>query len=190
MKKWNGKNALRILLYLALYMAGTAITCFTGAIHPIVFVCYQITAGILLSGIVIKGFDQVKAPGVAAVFAAGVILIFVAIGDASVWHCIPLVVIAVIAETLRTVFGYTWMGDVIATVIMTFSTFGFYGQIWFNRAFTYEAAVEEMPTGYADTLMACSPTWALPVVIIIGIVLSVLVSNATAKLFKLEKTKG
>ena len=82
------------------------------------------------------------------------------------------------------------MGDVIATVIMTFSTFGFYGQIWFNRAFTYEAAVEEMPTGYADTLMACSPTWALPVVIIIGIVLSVLVSNATAKLFKLEKTKG
>ena len=108
MKKWNGKNALRILLYLALYMAGTAITCFTGAIHPIVFVCYQITAGILLSGIVIKGFDQVKAPGVAAVFAAGVILIFVAIGDASVWHCIPLVVIAVIgafshANMMRTI---------------------------------------------------------------------------------------
>ena len=102
MKKWNGKNALRILLYLVLYMAGTAITCFTGAIHPIVFVCYQITAGILLSGIVIKGFDQVKAPGVSAVFAAGIILIFVAIGDASVWHCIPLVVIAVMAEILIT----------------------------------------------------------------------------------------
>jgi len=52
----------------------------------------------------------------------------------------------------------------------------------------YEAAVEEMPAGYADTLMSCSPIWALPVVIIIGIVFSVLVSNATAKLFKLEKT--
>ena len=73
---------------------------------------------------------------------------------------------------------------------MTFSTFGFYGQIWFNRAFTYEAAIEEMPAGYADTLMTYSPSWALPVVIIIGIVFSVLVSNATAKLFKIEKTEG
>ena len=98
--------------------------------------------------------------------------------------------IAVIAELLRAAFGYTWAGDVIATAIMTFSTLGFYGQIWFNRAFTYEAAIEEMPTGYADTLMAYSPSWALPVVIITGIVFSVLVSNATAKLFKIEKSKG
>ena len=70
---------------------------------------------------------------------------------------------------------------------MTFSSFGYYGQIWFNRAYTYECAIEEMPAGYADTLMAVSPAWALPVVIIIGIVLSVLISNITVKIFKLEK---
>ena len=51
------------------------------------------------------------------------------------------------------------------TVIMTFSTFGFYGQIWLNRDFTYEAAIEEMPAGYGDTLMSLSPGWAFPVVI-------------------------
>ncbi len=67
--KWNGKNALWMLLYLALYMAGTAITCFIGAVHPIMFVCYQIVAGILLSGVVIKAFDRVKSPGVAAVLS-------------------------------------------------------------------------------------------------------------------------
>ena len=91
------------------------------------------------------------------------------------------------AEVIRAAFKYSWKGDVIATIPMTFSSFGYYGQIWFNRAYTYECAVEEMPAGYADALMAVSPTWALPVVVISGILLSVLISNITAKLFKLEK---
>ena len=177
----------QMLLYLVLYMAGTAITCFMGAVHPVMFVCYQITAGILLSGVVIKGFNQVKAPGAAAVFSAGIMLIFVLMNDVSAWHCIPLVVIAVLAEIIRAVSRYSWTGDVIATIIMTFSTFGFYGQIWFNRAFTYEAAVEEMPAGYADGLMAASPGWALPLVLIISVALSVLVIKVTAKLFKMEQ---
>ncbi len=75
----------------------------------------------------------------------------------------------------------------IAAVLMSFSSFGYYGQIWFNRAYTYECAVEEMPAGYADALMQASPAWALPVVVISGILLSLLISNITAKLFKLEK---
>ena len=184
--KWNGKNALWMLLYLALYMAGTAITCFIGAVHPIMFVCYQIVASILLSGVVIKAFDRVKAPGVAAVFSLGVILIFVAMDDASAWHVLPLIVIAIVAEIVRALTKYNWTGDVISTAVMTFSTFGFYGQIWFNRDFTYEAAIEEMPAGYADTLMSCSPAWAFPVVVIIGIATSVLVANITARIFKLR----
>ena len=49
------------------------------------------------------------------------------------------------------------------------------------------AIVEEMPAGYADSLMAASPAWALVAVIIAGIVFSVIISNATAKLFKLDK---
>ena len=184
--KWNGKNALWMLLYLALYMAGTAITCFIGAVHPIMFVCYQIVASILLSGVVIKAFDRVKAPGVAAVFSLGVILIFVAMDDASAWHVLPLIVIAIVAEIVRALTKYNWTGDVISTAVMTFSTFGFYGQIWFNRDFTYEAAIEEMPAGYADTLMSCSPAWAFPVVVIIGIATSVLVVNITARIYKLR----
>lgn len=187
MKKWNGKNALKILLYVALYMVGTVITCVLGSVHPVMFVCYQIVAAVLLSGVVIKAFDTVKAPGVAAALALGVILIFVVINDASAWHCIPLVVMAVAAEIILACGKYSWTADVIATVIMTFSTFGFYGQIWLNRAFTYEAAVEEMPAGYADGLMACSPGWALPVVLLVGIAVSVIICNVTAKLFKLEK---
>ena len=47
----------------------------------------------------------------------------------------------------------------------------YYVQIWFNRDYTYECAVDEMPEGYV-ALMQCRPTWALPVVIIVGIVLS------------------
>ena len=100
---------------------------------------------------------------------------------------IPLIVIAVLAELVRAVMKYSWSGDVIATILMTFSSFGYYGQIWLNRTYTYDSAIEEMPAGYADGLMAVSPTWALPVVIIVGIVLSVVICNVTAKVFKLEK---
>ena len=42
--KWNRKNALWMLLYAALYAVVTAAVCVTGSIHPIFFVCYQITA--------------------------------------------------------------------------------------------------------------------------------------------------
>ena len=187
MKKWNGKNLLWMLLYLVLYMVGTVITCVLGSVHPIMFVCYQITAGILLSGVVITAFDRIKAPGVAACLALGIVLVFIIINDVSVWHIVPLVVIGIVAEIIRLIAKYNWTGNVISTIIMTFSTFGFYGQIWLNRDFTYSESIEEMPAGYADTLMKCSPAWALPVVLIIGIMVSVLISSLTAKIFKLEK---
>lgn len=187
MNQWNKKNALGMLLYAILYAAVSAVVCFTGAVHPVLFVCYQITAGILLSGIIITGFRRIQAPGVAACFSLAMILLLVVIQDAVAWHVIPLVIIAVLAEMIRSAAKHSWTGDVISTVIMSFSTFGYYGQIWFNRAYTYECAVEEMPAGYANALMSVSPAWSLPVVIIIGIVLSVMISNITAKLFKIEK---
>lgn len=188
MKKWNRKNALWMLMYLVLYMAGTVITCVLGSVHPIMFVCYQITAGLLLSGVVIKAFNRTKEPGVAAVFSLGIVLVFILINDVSAWHIIPLIVIGAITEIIRVVTKYSWTGDVISTVVMTFSTFGFYGQIWFNRNFTYSEAVEEMPAGYADALMQYSPMWALPIVLAAGIALSILISNVTAKIFNMEKS--
>ena len=186
-KKWNKKNALRMIPYAVLYAAFTTLVCVMGAIHPFLFVCYQITAGILLSGIIITAFRRIQAPGVAACLSLAVLLLLLIIQDAVAWHVIPLIVIAVLAEAVRAGFKYNWTGDVIGTIIMTFSTFGYYGQIWFNRAYTYECAVEEMPAGYADALMAASPAWALPAVIVIGVVLSAVISNVTAKLFKPEK---
>ena len=185
--KWNRGNALWMLLYAVLYAVMTALVCVTGAIHPVLFVCYQITAGILLSGVIIRAFARIKAPGAAVCLALGMLMLLVIISDAVPWHVIPLVVIAVMAEIIRAVTKYSWTGDMISTVIMSFSSFGYYGQIWFNRAYTYECAVEEMPAGYADGLMAVSPGWALPLVIIIGVILSILVSNITAKMFKLGK---
>lgn len=187
MNKWNKKNSLWMLLYVVLYVIASYIVCAIGAIHPVFFVGYQISAGILISGVVISIFAKIKSPGVAAILSLGVILTFVLRNDASIWHLAPLIIMAVLAETVRIVTKYNWTGDVIGTVIMTFFSFGLYGQIWLNREYTYECALEEMPAGYADTLMAVSPTWALPVTIICGIVMSIIISNVTAKLFKLNK---
>ena len=176
-----------MLLSVVLYVIASYIVCVIGAIHPVFFVCYQISAGILISGVVINIFAKIKSPGVATFLSLGVILTFFLRNDASVWHLAPLVIMAVLAEIVRAAAKYNWTGDVISTAIMTFSTFGLYGQIWLNRDYTYECALEEMPAGYADTLMSVSPTWALPAVIICGILLSIIISNVTAKLFKLNQ---
>ena len=103
---------------------------------------------------------------------------------------VPLIVITVLAEIVRGLSNYSWAGDVVGTVLMSFSSFGYYGQIWFNRAYTYECAVEEMPAGYGDTLMSVSPVWAFPAVVIIGIIVSVWIANVSMKRYKGSQILG
>ena len=81
---------------------------------------------------------------------------------------------------------YRAPGNMIASIIMSFSSFGYYGQIWFNRNYTYECAVEEMPAGYADALMRYSPAWTFPVVIVVGIMLAAVMYRISSKLFRYE----
>ena len=188
--KWNRKNALWMLLYAVLYAIVTAAVCVTGSIHPIFFVCYQITAGLLLSPIVIRAFRRIQAPGAAVCLFLGILLLLLIINDAVRWHVVPLIVITVLAEIVRGLSNYSWAGDVVGTVLMSFSSFGYYGQIWFNRAYTYECAVEEMPAGYGDTLMSVSPIWAFPAVVIIGIIVSVWIANVSMKRYKGSQILG
>ena len=189
--KWNRKTALWMLVYAVLYAIVTAVVCVTGSIHPIFFVCYQITAGLLLSPIVILAFRRVQAPGAAVCLFLGMLLLLLIIRDAVMWHVVPLIVIAVLAEAVRRMTNYSWSGDVAGTVLMSFSSFGYYGQIWFNRVYTYECAIEEMPAGYGDTLMAVSPAWAFPVVVIVGMVVSVWIANVSMKKHKgIEKSES
>ena len=188
--KWNRKNALWMLLYAVLYAIVTAAVCVTGSIHPIFFVCYQITAGLLLSPIVIRAFRRIQAPGAAVCLFLGILLLLLIINDAVRWHVVPLIVITVLAEAVRGMTSYSWAGDVVGTVLMSFSSFGYYGQIWFNRAYTYECAVEEMPAGYGDTLMSVSPVWAFPAVVIIGIIVSVWIANVSMKRYKGSQILG
>ena len=179
--KWNRKNALWMLLYAVLYAIVTAAVCVTGSIHPVFFVCYQITAGLLLPPIIIRAFRRIQAPGAAVCLFLGMLLLLLVIRDAVMWHVIPLIVITFLAEIVRGMTRYSWYGDVLGTVLMSFSSFGYYGQIWFNRAYTYECAVEEMPAGYGDTLMSVSPVWAFPVVVIVGMIVSVWIANISMK---------
>ena len=188
--KWNRKNALWMLLYAVLYAIVTAAVCVTGSIHPIFFVCYQITSGLLLSPIVIRAFRRVQAPGAAVCLFLGILLLLLIINDAVRWHVVPLIVITVLAEAVRGMTSYSWVGDVVGTVLMSFSSFGYYGQIWFNRAYTYECAIEEMPAGYGDTLMSVSPVWAFPVVVIIGMIVSVWIANVSMKRHKGSQILG
>ena len=188
--KWNRKNALWMLLYAVLYAIVTAAVCVTGSIHPIFFVCYQITAGLLLSPIVIRAFRRIQAPGAAVCLFLGILLLLLIINDAVRWHVVPLIVITVLAEAVRGMTNYDRVGDVVGTVLMSFSSFGYYGQIWFNRAYTYECAIEEMPAGYGDTLMSVSPVWAFPVVVIIGMIVSVWIANVSMKRHKDSQILG
>lgn len=186
MHTWNQKNALWMLLYVVLYIIATVLVCVLGSLHGLLFVLYQVMAAILVTGVAGKAFDRIRVPGVAACLGLGMLLTFFVIQDANLWHCVPIVVIAVLSELVRGISGYRSFGNQIASIIMSFSTFGYYGQIWFNRDYTYECAVEEMPAGYAETLMQCSPGWALPAVIVAGIAVSVVMYHIAAKVWRFE----
>ena len=62
-----------------------------------------------------------KAPGVCLFMGAGMLLLLLVIKDAVAWHVIPIINIAVLAEVVRLLTRYNRIGDIIATVIMTFS---------------------------------------------------------------------
>jgi len=185
--QWNKNNILYMLLYVVIYVVMSVIVCILGAIHPFLFVCYQVTAGLFVTGVAAKAFYRIKAFGTACCLSLGMMLTFFAMQDANLWHCLPIIMIAILAEFIRWVFKYNSRGDMIAAVIMSFSTFGYYGQIWFNRDYTYECAVKEMPSGYAETLMNCSPAWAFPIVIIVGIVVALATYNLIEKIFRFER---
>jgi len=38
-----------------------------------------------------------------------------------------------------------------------------------------------MPAGYGDTLMAVSPAWTFPVVVIVGMIVSIWIANISMK---------
>ncbi len=176
-----------MLLYVVLYVVMSVIVCVLGSVHPIFFVCYQITAGLIVTGVVAKTFDKIRAFGAACCLSIGMLITFFAMQDANLWHCLPVILIAVLAEIIRMVSKYNATGNMIAAVIMSFSTFGYYGQIWFNRDYTYECAIDEMPAGYGEALMNYSPAWAFPVVIISGIAVAIVNYIITKKLFKFDQ---
>lgn len=118
-----------MLLYAVLYAIVTAVVCVTGSVHPVFFVCYQVTAGLLLPPIVIRAFRKVQAPGAAVCLFLGILLLLLIIRDAVMWHVVPLIVITVLAEAVRGMTKYSWSGDAAAAVLMSFSSFGYYGQI-------------------------------------------------------------
>lgn len=76
MNSWTKKNALWLLLYVVCYVIATTIVCVLGSLHAMLFVCYQITAAILVTGAAGKAFDRIKASGVAACQGLGMILTF------------------------------------------------------------------------------------------------------------------
>ena len=59
--RWCKKNTFWMLLYVVLYVVMSVIVCVLGSLHPIFFVCYQITAGLLVTGVAAKAFDKIKA---------------------------------------------------------------------------------------------------------------------------------
>ena len=83
--------------------------------------------GLLLSPIVIRAFRRIQAPGAALCLFLGMLLLLLIIRDAVMWHVVPLIVITVLAEAARGMTGYSRTGDFIGTVLMSFSSFGYYG---------------------------------------------------------------
>ena len=58
--------------YVVLYIVMSVIICVLGSVHPIFFVCYQITTGLIVTGVAAKAFDKIRVFGVACCLSLGI----------------------------------------------------------------------------------------------------------------------
>ena len=147
------KPVVKIILLAIAYLATFILGASSGIIHP---ACYAYIGAILplLTALIYLGTcTTIRGFGAATVLNGFVLGLFLIAGEADPAYIIATVVLTVLAEVLRRVFGYdTKKGVRWSFVPFAFSFFAYTLHWWTDTAGSLAAAVEEMRAGY-DQMM-------------------------------------
>ena len=135
--------------YLATFILGAC----TGAIHPAFYAYIGALLPLVFAFIYLYTCSIIRGFGAATVLNGFIFVLFLIAGEADTAYIIGTIVLTVLAEVLRKVFGYDTIKGVRWSFIpLAFSFFAYTAHWWFDKEGSLAAAVEEMPAGY-DQLM-------------------------------------
>lgn len=144
-----GRLLLVAVIYTALFLLGST----SGLIHP---ACYAYVGTLLpipFSFVYLYAAAKVQKFGAAAFLNGFVLILGLLIGEGNAPFVIGMIVFAALAEIIRKGNGYTTRKGVRRSFLpFAFSFYAYSGHWWTDTEGSLQAAVEEMPAGYADKM--------------------------------------
>ncbi len=158
------KVILMAVAYLVTFILGAA----SGAIHPVCYAYIGALMPLVFAFIYLYTCSIIRGFGAATVLNGFIFVLFLIAGEADLGYIIATVVLTVLAELLRKIFGYdTKKGIRWSFIPFAFSFFAYTSHWWTDTEGSLAAAVEEMPAGY-DQLM-------IPVINNVPVIIAVLI---------------
>lgn len=137
------------VIYLMLYPFAAA----AGLIHPVCYAYVGTIVPILFSFVYLYVCAKMKCFGAAAFLNAFVLIIGTLVGEGNLAFYIIMVIVAAFAELARKVFGYdTKKGVRFSFIPFAYSFYAYSAHWWANTEDSLQAAVDEMPEGYAEMM--------------------------------------
>ncbi len=147
------KPAFKIILMAIAYLLTFILGAASGAIHPACYAYIGALLPLVFAFIYLYTCSMIQGFGAATALNGFILVLFLIAGEADLGYMIATVVLTVLAELLRKVFGYDTKKGVRRSFIpFAFSFFAYTSHWWTDTEGSLAAAVEEMPAGY-DQLM-------------------------------------
>ena len=150
MKKVSiGAVVIAAVIYLLLYLAASA----CGLIHPMCYAYIGTILPLLFAFVYLFASAKMRCFGAALCLNGFVMIVGLIVGEADVSYVIITAVLTIAAELVRKVCGYdTIKGVRYSFIPFAYSFYAYAAHWWTDTANALQAAVEEMPEGYADKM--------------------------------------
>ena len=149
MKKSVIGVTIAAIIYLSLYLLSSS----CGLIHPACYAYVGTVVPLLFAFIYLYVCAKVQTFGAAAFLNGFVLVLGLIVGEGNLPFIIGMIVFAALAEIIRKFVGYKSIKGVrLSFLPFAFSFYAYSFHWWTDTAGSLEAAVEEMPVGYADKM--------------------------------------
>jgi len=144
------KKLLPILIAAVLWLGAICLFSFSGCIHPACYAYAGTFAPIAFAFIYLFAASKLQSFGVATALNGFLVVMFLIAGEIDLIMGIALVVLAALSEILRKIYGYTTRkGTRISFIPLAYTFYAYSFHWWYDTEGSLQAAMEEMPEGYA-----------------------------------------
>lgn len=176
----------RILIAAVVYALLSILASSSGLIHPVCFAYSGTVLPLLWSFVYLYTAANMQCFGAATVLNGFVLLMALCMGEGDTPLVIGMILLTTLAEIIRKANGYdTRKGVRLSFLPLAYSFYAYTAHWWTDTEDTLQAAVEEMPAGYADKIVpVVENTPALVIALILVIPVAILGMRLAEKVMK------